>query len=78
MTLHYCMEVYRQYQSKEPLNFFIAAASEITEALFEIERELFNLKGNLERIFSLFHDLLPKNQNQEKISMKQNKCLSGI
>ena len=60
ITLDYCMEAYRQYKNKEPLDFFIAATTGITEALFNIDRELFNLRGNLERIFSLFYGLLPK------------------
>ena len=60
ITLDYCMEVYRQYKTKEALYFFIAATTGITEALFNIDRELFNLRGNLEQIFSLFYGLLPK------------------
>ena len=42
-TVDYCMEVYRQYLNKEPLDFFISSTWEIERALQKIESELFNL-----------------------------------
>ena len=54
------------------LIFFIATTREIRETFDKIDRELFNFQRHLEQLLSL------KNQNLEKDSMKQNRCLRKI
>ena len=59
-TLDYCMEVYRQFVSHEPLDFFIRDQQEIRLALNKMQGELFNFSSPLQRLFTVFFQ---KNQN---------------
>ena len=59
-TVDYCMEMYRQYKNREPLDFFIATNPDIINSLFEIGRELFSLRRDTEQIFRLFYGMLPR------------------
>ena len=59
-TVDYCMEVYRQYLNKEPLDFFTSGRWEIELALQKMESELFKFSKLLERLFTLFYSLFPK------------------
>ena len=60
-TVDFCMEVYRQYLNKEPLDFFIWSAWEIERALQKMESELFKFSECLEKLLTLFYSLFPKN-----------------
>ena len=59
-TLDYCMEVYRQHINHEKLDFFIANKDELKKALERLQRVLFNLKLNLERLLVIICSLFPK------------------
>lgn len=59
-TLDYCMEVYQQYINCEKLDFFIANKDELKKALERLQRVLFNLKLNLERLLVIICSLFPK------------------
>ena len=59
-TLDYCMEVYRQFVSHEPLDCFIRDQQEIRLALNKMQGELFNFSSPLQRLFTVFFQ---KNQN---------------
>ena len=54
-TVDYCMEVYRQYLNKKPLDFFISGTWEIERALQKMESELFQFSECLEKLFTLFY-----------------------
>ena len=58
--LDYCMEVYRQWENREPFDFFIADKWEIRDALWKIQGELLNFRSYLERLFTLLYSLFPK------------------
>ena len=59
-TLDYCMEVYRQWENREPFDFFIADKWEIRDALWKMQGELLNFRSYLERLFTLLYSLFPK------------------
>ena len=59
-TVDCCMEVYRQYLNKEPLDFFISDAWEIERVLQKMESELFKFSECLKKLFTLFYSLFPK------------------
>ena len=58
-TLDYCMEVYSQFLSNEPWDFFISGCWEIDLACQCMERELEKIIIELEKIFHLFYSLIP-------------------
>ena len=60
------MEVYRQQINHEKLDFFIADKDELKEALEWIQRVLFNLELNLERLLVIMYSLFPKNSKFRK------------
>ena len=65
-TVDYCMEVYRQFLNNKPLDFFISGRWEIELALRNIKSELFRFSESLERLFTLFYSLFPKNSKFRK------------
>ena len=65
-TVHYCMEVYRQYLNNKPLDFFTSGRWEIELALQKMERELYRFRDALERLFTLFYSLFPKKSKFRK------------
>ena len=65
-TLDYCLEVYRQHLNHKKLDSFIAIKWELRETLQTIERVLFNLELNLNKIFTIMYSLFPKNSNFRK------------
>ena len=65
-TVDYCMEVYRQYLNKEPLDFFISGAWEIERVLQKMESELFKFSECLEKLLTLFYSLFPKKSKFRK------------
>ena len=65
-TVDYCMEVYRQFLNNKPLDFFISGRWEIELALRNIKSELFRFSKSLERLFTLFYSLFPKNSKFRK------------
>ena len=54
-------------------DFFIADKWELRETLRTIERVLFNLELNLNRIFSIMYSLFPKNSKFQKDLSKTKK-----
>ena len=52
--------VYQQYINCEKLDFFIANKDELKKALERLQRVLFNLKLNLERLLVIICSLFPK------------------
>ena len=77
-TLDYCLEVYRQDLNHEKFDFFIANKWELCETLQTIERVLFNLELNINKIFTIMYSLFPKNSKLEKIYKKLENCLKMI
>ena len=65
-TVHYCMEVYRQYLNNKPLDFFTSGRWEIELVLQKMERELYRFRDALERLFTLFYSLFPKKSKFRK------------
>ena len=59
-TVDYCMEVYRQYLNKEPLDFFISDAWARECGLQKMESELFKFSECLEKSLTLFYSLFQK------------------
>ena len=59
-TLDYCMEVYRQFVSREPVDFFIRDQLEIRLALNKMQDELFSFSSPLQRLFTLIYSFFPK------------------
>ena len=59
-TLDYYMEVYRQFVSWEPLDFFIRDQWEIRLAFNKMQDEPFNFSVLLQRLFTLIYSLFPK------------------
>ena len=62
-TLDYCMEVSRQWENREPFDFFIADKWEIRDALLKMQGELLNFRSYLESLFTLLYSLFPKKIN---------------
>ena len=54
-TLDYCMEVYRQFVSREPVDFFIRDQWEIRLELKKMQDELFSFSSLLQRLFTLIY-----------------------
>ena len=77
-SLDYCLEVYRQHLNHKKLDFFIVDKWKIRETLKTIERVLFNLELNLNKIFNIMFTLFPKIQNLEKIYKKPKNYLKMI
>ena len=59
-TLDYCMETYRHYVNKEPIDHNIFMKWELLLALRKMKDELFNFSFYLQALFSLFYQLFPK------------------
>ena len=59
-TLDYCMQVYTQFVSRGPLDYFIRYQWEIRLALNKMRDELFNFSSFLQRLFTLIYSLFPK------------------
>ena len=59
-TLDYCMETYRHYVNKEPIDHNIFMKWELLLALQKMKDELFNFSFYLQALFSLFYQLFPK------------------
>ena len=58
--LDYCMEVYRQFVSRKPLDFFVRDQWEIRLTLNKMQDELFNFSLLLQRLFTLIYSLFLK------------------
>ena len=71
-TLDYCLEVYRQHLNYEKVDFFIANKWELHETLQTIERVLFKLELNLNKICTIMYSLFPKNLKFRK-DLQKNK-----
>ena len=77
-TLDYCLEVYRQHLNHEKLDFFIAYKWELCKTLQTIERVLFNLELNLNKIFTIMYSIFPKKSKFRKDLQKTKNCLKMI
>ena len=60
-TLDYCMEVYTQFVSREPLEFSIRDEWEIRLALNKMQDELFDFSSLLQRFLRSFTVFFQKN-----------------
>ena len=77
-TLDYCLEVYGQHLDHEKLDFFIAYKWELCKTLQTIERVLFNLELNLNKIFTIMYSIFPKKSKFRKDLQKTKNCLKMI
>ena len=58
-TLDYCIEVYRQFINREPLDFFISDKWELRLALTKLRDELFHFEFCLKIFFTLLYSFFP-------------------
>ena len=78
VTVDYCMEIYRQFLSRELFDFSMVGMRKIREALHQIHQELKIFQEKSEQLFRCSIIYYLKTQNLEKILMTLRKCLKKI
>ena len=66
-TIDYCLEVYRQYNSREALNSFLRNAWEIERTLSLLQPELLKSKKDTIKFFRQIKKLILKDSIAKKI-----------
>ena len=71
------MEVYRQHLNHEKLDFFIAYKWKLCKTLQTIERVLFNLELNINKIFTIMYSIFPKKSKFRKDLQKNEELFKN-
>ena len=62
-ALDYCIEVYRQFNNREPLDFFISDKWELRLAFTKLRDKLFHFEFCLKTLFTLLYSFFPTKSN---------------